>query len=296
MAIVGLKKISPLKVPIDPVTAISLGSSVLGMFGAGKARKDARRRDAEARERLAEAREAYNAIEFTNPYEGITNPYEGIQSQFTGMENVFEEPQVNTQAADFIREQSQQQQANILQNLRGVAGGSGVAGLAQQVANIGTEQARRASIDIARQEQASETRRRGEASRIDSLQRQDAQRIDMLQRQGSFQADMLQRKGDMYVQQQEQNRIASLYGLSADRQTATSQALNAAQSEFSSSLGNLGSAIAGGVASGAFNSSSSTVNSAPLTADNPLVPVDYGTGGGTEIDLSTSNNASAGLY
>ena len=267
MAIVGLKKISPLKLPIDPVTAISLGTSVMGLFGAGKARRDSRRRDAEARERLAEAREAYNAIEFTNPYEGITNPYEGIQSQFTGMENVYEEPQVNTQAADFMREQSQQQQANILQNLRGVAGGSGVAGLAQQVANIGTEQARRASIDIARQEQASETRRRGEASRIDSLQRQDAQRIDMLQRQGAYQADMLQRKGDMYVQQQEQNRIASLYGLSADRQTATSQALNAAQSEFSSSLGNLGSAIAGGVASGAFGSGAGPASTPPPAQD-----------------------------
>ena len=250
MAIVGLKKISPFK--IDPITAISLGSSVLGLFGASKARKDARRQDAEARKRLAQAREDYNAIEFTNPYEGITNPYEGVQSQFTGMENVFEEPQVNTQAADFMREQSQQQQANILSNLRGVAGGSGVAGLAQQLSNIGTQQARQASIDIGRQEQASETRRRGEASRIDSLQRQDAQRIDMLQRQGGFQADMLQRKGDMYVQQQQQRRIESLYGLAADRQTGTSQALNTAQTQFSSALGNLGGEIAGGVASGSF--------------------------------------------
>ena len=253
MAIVGLKKISPLKLPIDPVTAISLGSSVLGLFGASKARKDARRRDAEARARLAEARDAYNAIEFTNPYEGITNPYEGIQSQFTGMENVYEEPQVDTRAVDYMREQSQQQQANILQNLRGVAGGSGVAGLAQQISNIGTEQARRQSVDIARQERQSEMARRGESSRIDSLQRQDAQRIDMLQRQGAYQADMLQRKGDMYVQQQEQNRLDSLYGLAADRQTATSQAYNTAQGEFSSALGDLGGTIAGGVASGEFD-------------------------------------------
>jgi len=253
MAIVGLKKISPFKIPIDPMTAISLGSSVLGLFGAGKARKAARRQDAEARERLAEARDAYNAIEFTNPYEGVTNPYEGIQSQFTGMENVYEEPQVDTRAVDYMREQSQQQQANILGNLRGVAGGSGVAGLAQQISNIGTEQARRQSVDIARQERQSEMARRGEASRIDSLQRQDAQRIDMLQRQGAYQSDMLQRKGDMYVQQQEQNRISSLYGLAADRQTSTSQALNAAQGEFSSALGDLGGTIAGGVASGAFD-------------------------------------------
>ena len=253
MAIVGLKKISPLKLPIDPVTAISLGTSVMGLFGAGKARRDSRRRDAEARERLAEAREAYNAIEFTNPYEGITNPYEGIQSQFTGMENVYEEPQVNTQAADFMREQSQQQQANILQNLKGVAGGSGVAGLAQQISNIGTQQARQQAVEIAKQERQSEMARRGEASRIDSLQRQDAQRIDMLQRQGAYQADMLQRKGDMYVQQQEQDRITSLYGLAADRQTATSQSLNAAQEGFSSALGDLGGEILGGVASGAFD-------------------------------------------
>ena len=251
MAIVGLKKISPFK--IDPVTAISLGSSVLGLFGAGKARKDARRRDAEARERLAEAREAYNAMDFTNPYEGITNPYENITSQFVGMENVYEEPQVNTEAADFIREQSQQQQANILSNLKGVAGGSGVAGLAQSLSNIGTQQARQASINIAQQERQSEMARRGEARRIDSLQRQDAQRIDLLQRKGGFQADMLQRKGNMFVQQQEQNRLASLYGLSADTQTATSQALNTAQTQFSSALGNLGGEIFGGVASGEFD-------------------------------------------
>mgnify|MGYP003125125214 FL=1 len=258
MAIVGLKKISPFKV--DPVTAglsvnaaIGLGTSIMGLFGASRARRDARRADAEARKRLQEAREAYNAIEFTNPYEGITNPYEGITSQFTGMENVFEEPQVDTRAADFMREQSQQQQANILQNLRGVAGGSGVAGLAQQISNIGTQQARQAAVDIARQERQSEMARRGEASRIDMLQRQDAQRIDMLQRQGAYQADMLQRKGDMYVQQQEQNRIANLYGLAADRQTGTSQALNTAQTGFSSALGSLGGEIAGGVASGGFD-------------------------------------------
>jgi len=253
MAIVGLKKISPLKLPIDPLTAISLGSSVLGLFGAGKARKDARRRDAEARARLAEAREAYNAIEFTNPYEGVTNPYEGVTSQFTGMENVYEEPQVDTRAADFMREQSQQQQANIMQNLKGTAGASGVAGLAQSLSNIGTQQARQASMDIARQERQSEMARRGEAGRIDMLQRQDAQRIDMLQRQGAYQADMLQRKGDMYVQQQEQDRVANLYGLAADRQTATSQALNTAQTGFNDALGGLVGDVVGGVAGGEFD-------------------------------------------
>ena len=268
MAIVGLKKVSPFK--IDPATAISLGTSVMGLFGASRARRDARAADIEARKRLQEAREAYNAIEFTNPYEGITNPYEGVTSQFTGMENVFEEPQVDTRAADFMREQSQQQQANILQNLRGVAGSSGVAGLAQQISNIGTQQARQAAVDIARQERQSETARRREASRIDALQRQDAQRIDMLQRQGNFQADMLQRKGDLFRQQQEQNRIANLYGLAADRQTGTSQALNTAQTQFSSALGDLGGTIAGGVAGGEFDFLKKKSNVDTITTDEDL--------------------------
>ena len=255
MAIVGLKSISPMKLfaGLSATTAIGIGSSLIGALGARRARKDARKADAEARRRLAEAREEYNAIEFTNPYEGITSPYEGIQSQFTGMENVFEEPQVDTRAADFMREQSQQQQANILQNLRGAAGGSGVAGLAQQISNIGTQQARQAAVDIARQERQSEMARRSEASRIDALQRQDAQRIDMLQRQGDYQADMLRRKGDLFRQQQEQDRITSLYGLAADRQTATSQALNTAQTGFADALSSLGGEIFGGVAGGEFN-------------------------------------------
>ena len=95
--------------------------------------------------------------------------------------------------------------------------------------------------------------RRSEASRIDMLQRQDAQRIDMLQRQGAYQADMLQRKGDLFRQQQEQDRIANLYGLAADRQTGTSQALNTAQTGFADALSSLGGEIFGGVAGGEFN-------------------------------------------
>jgi hypothetical protein len=250
MAIVGLKSISPMKflAGLSATTAVGIGSSLIGAIGASRARKDARRADAEARRRLAEAREEYNAIEFTNPYEGITNPYEGIQSQFTGMENVFEEPQVDTRAADFMREQSQQQQANILSNLRGVAGGSGVAGLAQQISNIGTQQARQAAVDIARQERQSEMARRGEASRIDMLQRQDAQRID------------------------------NLYGLAADRQTGTSQALNTAQTGFSEALGGLGGEIAGGVASGGINLSNFTERGRITNQLNAITPtlVDIG--------------------
>jgi L-lactate utilization protein LutC len=44
-------------------------------------------------------------------------------------ENVYEELEVDTSAADYAREQFQQQQANIMQSLKGVAGSSGIAAL-----------------------------------------------------------------------------------------------------------------------------------------------------------------------
>ena len=46
-------------------------------------------------------------------------------------ENVFEDITVDTTAADYATRQFQQQQANIMQYLRGAAGSSGAAGLAQ---------------------------------------------------------------------------------------------------------------------------------------------------------------------
>ena len=85
MAIVGLKspfkkteKESPFKAPIDPVTAVKLGTTVLGFFGARKARRRQAKLDREARARMEEMREQYMGIEFKNPYSGLENPYSSI--------------------------------------------------------------------------------------------------------------------------------------------------------------------------------------------------------------------------
>ena len=71
MAIVGLKspfkkikKESPFKAPIDPITAVKLGTTILGFFGARKARRRQARLDAEARDRLEEMRQEYMGFEF----------------------------------------------------------------------------------------------------------------------------------------------------------------------------------------------------------------------------------------
>ena len=115
----------------------------------------------------------------------MTNPYAGVKNPYADMENVYEDQTVDLKAAEFQKEQSQQSAANIMANLKGAAGGSGIAGLAQVLANQGVKQAQQASADIGRQEQANQARARQEASRLQTLDRQGEQKRDMLEREGA---------------------------------------------------------------------------------------------------------------
>jgi hypothetical protein len=81
------------------------------------------------------------------------NPYADLQTQF---ENPYEDLTVNQQQAQFQAEQGAQTRANILQSLQGAAGGSGIAGLAQTLANQQQLQTQQISADIGRQEAANQ--------------------------------------------------------------------------------------------------------------------------------------------
>ena len=129
----------------------------------------ARFEDFDIRNPFAGARNVFAGAQ--NPYADLQNQFAGMQNMYEGMENRFEDMTVDMRAADFQVRQGQQQRANILQSLRGAAGGSGVAGLAQALANQGTIQARQASADIARQEAA---------NRQAAAQGQDRQRVGAL--------------------------------------------------------------------------------------------------------------------
>ena len=89
------------------------------------------------RKLLEKQKQRYRQFEFKNPY--------------ADMENVMEDVTVDMRAADFQAQQGQQQRANIMSALQGSAGGSGIASLAQTLANQGALQARQASVDIAQQ-------------------------------------------------------------------------------------------------------------------------------------------------
>jgi hypothetical protein len=119
----------------------------------------------------------------------MTNPYAGVKNPYASMENVYEDQTVDLKAAEFQKEQSQQNAADIMANLKGAAGGSGVAGLAQVLSNQGAKQAQKASADIGRQEQANQTRALGEAGRLQQLDREGEQKRDLLEREGAKQVE-----------------------------------------------------------------------------------------------------------
>jgi len=145
--------------------------------------------------KLDKQKEIYKQFQFENPYKGINNYYEG-------MENTMEDLTVNTQQAEFQMEQGAQQRANIMQSLRGAAGGSGVAGLAQSLANQGVLQAAQVSAQIGQQERQNQM-----ASAQANMQ------LQMAERQGMSAADMAQRGGEAMVQQAEMSRQSTLLGM-----------------------------------------------------------------------------------
>ena len=168
---------------MDPATA-TLISAGIGLFTSSRMRKDAKRRAAEALKRqqeqqalLDEEIKKYRAIEFENPYRNMENPFEDLT--------------VNQQAAQFQAQQIQQQQANLLEGFKSAAGSSGIAGLAQILANQGALQTQKASASIAQQEQANQ---RAAAS-------------------ADLRIQQMQGAGDAMVQQAESSRQATILGM-----------------------------------------------------------------------------------
>ena len=152
--------------------------------------------------KVDEQRDLYEAFEFTNPFADTQNPFANIQTDFgniyggaqnviagaqnkfagvenryEGMENRMEDMTVDTRAAEFASQQGQQQRANIMQGLRGAAGSSGVAGLAQSMANQGQLQDQQAAAGIGQQERQNKMMAAQEGSRIDQMQRGEAARL-----------------------------------------------------------------------------------------------------------------------
>ena len=143
-------------------TAISgIGSLIMGRKAkkqAERERKRAARDEATARAEMKRLKNIYAQLDTSNPY--------------LNMENKFEDLTVNQQQAQFQAQQFQQSQANILDSLKGAAGGGGVAALAQQLAQQGQIAAQQSAVSIGQQEQQNQMAERREASRLQGLERE----------------------------------------------------------------------------------------------------------------------------
>jgi len=102
------------------------------------------------------------------------NPYANIQTSF---QNPYEDLTVNQRQAEFQAEQGAQARANILQSLQGAAGGSGIAGLAQTLANQQQLQTQQISADIGRQEAANQQLAAQGAANVQAMEAQAQQTV-----------------------------------------------------------------------------------------------------------------------
>jgi len=144
------------------VAAVGATAKIISANKNAKAAKDAATKaelkQQEQQELLDIEKAKFKSMKFENPY--------------SNMENVYEDLTVNQQQAQFQAQQGSQQRANIMQNLRGAAGGSGVAGLAQAMANQGQLQTQQISASIGQQEAGNQALRAQGAANIQMKERE----------------------------------------------------------------------------------------------------------------------------
>ena len=203
---------------------LSIGTSLLGGILGGSA-ASAEQRKAEGRERDARAemermKNMYSNLDTSNPY--------------LNMENTMEDLTINQQQAQFQREQFQQSQANIMNTMRGAAGGSGIGAVAQALAQQGQLQAQQASAGIGAQEAQNQLRRPQMAAQLQAKER----------------------AGEVYSRGLERDTTSTLLGMSqADvvgAQAQVAAAKKAKADAWSGAFGGISGALTAGIGSGAF--------------------------------------------
>ena len=127
-----------------------------GIIGGRKRRQEQKA----AKAQLAQRQQAYESFQFTNPY--------------ANMQNAFEDVTVNQQQAQFEAQQQQQALASTMSGMQQAAGSSGIAALAQAMAQQQSANIQRAGASIGQQEAAIQRAQAQEAGRIQTLQAQGA--------------------------------------------------------------------------------------------------------------------------
>ena len=183
-----------------------LGQVAGGLIGSGRRRREAREAAKELRKRQAQ----YETIDTSNV--------------FANLENTAEEMTVNQQAANFMAQQQQQGLSNVLDSMNAAAGGSGIAALAQAMANQQNVNLQKASADIGKQEQ--------------NIQLATANQANQIQ--------FAKAKGELMSRNAERDKIGTFMGMAQNRLAGA----QAAQQQATDQMIQGGVGIATGVAGG----------------------------------------------
>lgn len=186
-----------------------------------------------AREEMKKYKEKYKNLDTSNIYANVKNPYADIQTDF---ENVYEDITVNQQQAEFQRQTMQQSQANIMQGMRGAAGGSGIAALAQAMANQGQLGVQQMSASIGQQEAMNQRLIAQGAAKEQELERLAEWQI--ARGEGAAQTQRLQ--GAETARGLEWSKTGSLLGMSQQRLGAANQARAEAKAQQMQAIGDIG--------------------------------------------------------
>lgn len=191
-----------------------------GIIGGGARRREQRA----ARREYSKYMQEFENMRFDNPYENLQNPFEDLT--------------VNQQEAQFLAEQQQQGLANTMGALRGAAGGSGVASLAQAMANQQNINLQKIAASIGQQE----ARNQAMAAR------------------GAMQLQMAEAQGEQYVQEREFGRTSTMLGMSQQRLAAANMARQQATQQLVGGIGSIASAgLMYGASQGAFGDEISNI-------------------------------------
>ena len=184
-------------------------ANVVGGLIGGRARRREQRR---AKAEMNAMKQQYMGLDTSNLY--------------ANLENTAEDLTVNTQAADFAAQQNQASQANMMSGMQAAAGGSGIAALAQAMSNQAAQQNQAASASIAQQESSNQAA--------------------MAQQAASNQA--MERQGAGMARQLQYEKTGTMLGMAQQRLGAANAAREAAKQSVIGGIGQVGGAVASGLA------------------------------------------------
>jgi hypothetical protein len=134
------------------VAAVGVGVGVAKLVGASKRKKAAKEAQKKAAAEMDAKKKQYEALDTSNLNKN--------------MENKMEDLTINQKGMELQSQKSAQSRANVMEGMKDAAGGSGIAALAQQMANQGSLDAAESGKMIGDQEAANQKAASTEASKI----------------------------------------------------------------------------------------------------------------------------------